>query len=233
MRAMLLAILVSVMSLCGKAFAGEDWQQAFSRMPLGGHITNLNRTNAIPLMLNAFQSNSVVKALIFMPGAADDFVFYRRAHATLTNANPSLADAIIALTNQTYIRAEFRPPFLLLYTTEDALNPIITIKSKSTAAKLQSRIIPGRIVLWDCRWDSVRPKLQNKLSIGLRPLPNAPDSFHFWPCNFTACGVTQWELLETVALSSKTTLTLHWLTANYALDTRNGPVQNLNSFPGR
>jgi hypothetical protein len=227
-----LAILILAVGLCGSVFADESWQEVFSRMPLGTSVAELTRTNAIPLMLNAFQSNGVVKALIFMPGAADDFVFYRRAHATLTNANPSLADAIIALTNQTYIRAEFRPPFLLLYTTEDSLDPIIAIKSKSTALKLQARIVPDHIVLWDCNWDYVRPMLQNKLSVGLRPFPDAPDSWHFWPNNFAACGVTQWELLEAIALSGKTTFTLHWLTADYSLDTRAGHVQDLKGFPG-
>jgi hypothetical protein len=227
-----LAIFVLSASLCINARAGETWQEALSQMPLGGHGTYFSRTNAIPLMLDAFQSNNVVKALIFMPGAADEFVFFRRAHFTLTNANPSLADAIIALTNQTYIHASFRPPFLLLYNTEDALDPIITIKSKSTVAKLQSRIVPDRLELWDCNWDYVRPKLQSKLSVGLRPFPDSPSSWHFWPQNFAACGVTQWELLEAIALSGKTTLTLHWLTAHYTLDTRPGPVENLDSFPG-
>src|ERR1700722_5252778 len=169
-----LAIVVLLASLGLNARAGETWQEAFNQMPLRGHVTYFSRTNAIPMMLAAFQSNSVVKALIFMPGAADEFVFFRRAHFTLTKANPSLADAIIALTNQTYIPAEFRSPFLLLYNTEDALDPLITIKSKSTAAKLQSRIVPDRIELWDCNWDYVRPKLQSKLSVGLRPFPDSP-----------------------------------------------------------
>lgn len=230
---MALAILVLFVSLSLKAFADESWQDAFSRMPLGAPVTQLTRTNAIPLLLNAFQSNTVVKALIFLPGAADDFVFFRRAHVTLTNTNPSLADAIIAITNQTYIRVMLQPPFLLLYTTEDPLPLLITIKSKSTAAKLQSRLVPGRIQLVDCNWDFVRPKLQSKLSVGLRPLPNDPGTWHFWPNNFTACGITQYELLEAIALSGKTTLTLHWLTAEYELDERARPVQNLDSFPGR
>ena len=226
-----LLVLFILTAVSGKAFADETWQDALGRMPLGGHVTELSRTNAIPLMLDAFQSNSVVKGLILMPGAADDFVFFRRAHATLTNQNPSLADAIIALTNQTYIHAGFRSPFLLLYTTQDVLDPIITIKSKTTAAKLQSRIVPGRIELWDCNWDFVRPQLKNKLSVGLRPFPNSPSTWHFWPNNFAACGLTQWELLEAIALSGKTTLTLHRWTAEYQLDYRNGPVQSLTNFP--
>lgn len=227
------ALAILILCLCEGVRADESWQDAFSRMPLGAHVAQLNRTNAIPLMLNAFQSNRVVKAFIFMPGAADDFVFYRDAHATLTNANPSLADAIVALTNQTGIHAVFRSPFLILYTSEDSLDSIITIKSKSLFAKLRKRIVPNHIVLVDCNWDFVRPKLQNKLSVGLRPFPKAPSSWHIWPGNFAACGVTQWELLQAIALSTKTTLTLHWFTADYVLDDRSGPVQNLNSFPGR
>ena len=109
------------------ALAGEPWQQALSRMPLGvpqGGMIELKRTNCVPLMLDAFQPNGVVKALIFMPGATDELYFFRRAHATLTNANPSLLDAVTALTNQTHIQATFQPPLLLLHTTEDSLDVI-------------------------------------------------------------------------------------------------------------
>ena len=105
--------------------AGEPWQDALARMPLGvpqSGVIELNRTNCVPLMLDAFQSNGVVKALIFMPGATDELCFFRRAHATLTNANPTLLDAVTALTNQTFIQATFQPPLLLLHTTEDSLD---------------------------------------------------------------------------------------------------------------
>ncbi len=45
-------------------------------MPLGTNVTELNRTNCVGIMLRAFQSNNVVKALIFMPGATDEFYFF-------------------------------------------------------------------------------------------------------------------------------------------------------------
>src|SRR5580698_6283650 len=226
-----LAIFVFVAGLCINLFADESWQQALSQMPLNTNAKELTRTNCIPLMLNAFQSNSVVKALIFMPGAADEFVFLRRAHAALTNANPSLMDAITALTNQTYIRVEFRPPFLLLYTTEDELEPIAIVKSKSTAAKLQTRKVPGLMVLCDSNWDYSRKAVTRKVSVSIVPYSDSPNSWHFWPNNFATCGLTQWELLEALALSGKTTFTVHWLTADYTLDMRSGPVENLKSFP--
>ena len=87
--------------LATTALADENWQSALSVMPLATNVTELNRTNCVPLLLNSFQSNGVVKALIFMPGATDELYFFRRAHATLTNSNPSLLDAVTALTNQT------------------------------------------------------------------------------------------------------------------------------------
>ncbi|MGB7768849.1 MAG: hypothetical protein WBN22_08355 [Verrucomicrobiia bacterium] len=210
--------------------AQETWQGALSRIPLGTNVTELNRTNCTLLMLNAFQSNAVVKALIFMPGATDELDFFRRAHAKLTNANPSLLDAVVALTNQTYIRATFRPPLLLLHTTEDPLAVIAIIKSKSTAAKLHQKIVPDRVVFNDAGWDGVRAVLSRELSISLRPFSNAPDSWHFYRHNFVACGVTQWEMLETIALADKTQFIVHWLTADFQMDQRSGVVPDVKNL---
>jgi hypothetical protein len=211
--------------------AGEPWQDALARMPLGAGVVELDRTNCVPLMLNAFQSNGVVKALIFMPGATDELYFFRRAHATLTNANPSLLDAVTALTNQTHIQATFQPPLLLLHTTEDSLDVIAIVKNKSTAAKFQQRLVPGRVLLNDADWGVVRSTLNGKLSTGLRPFENALDTWHFYRHNFAACGVTDWEMLETLALAGKTTFTVNWLTVDFQPDRREGVIPKLEKFP--
>ncbi len=213
------------------ADAGETWQDALSRMPLGTVVAELNRTNCVPLMLNAFQSNGVVKALIFMPGATDELYFFRRARATLTSANPSLLDAVTALTNQTFIQATFQPPFLLLHTTEDSLDVIATVKNESTATKLRQRLVTGRVQLEDADWGIVRGTLKGKLSIGLRPYENALNSWHFYRHNFTACGVTDWEMLETLALAGKTIFTVNWLTADFQPDRRAGVTPKVEKFP--
>ena len=213
------------------ALAGETWQSALSEMPLNTNVVELDRTNCVPLMLNAFQSNAVVKALIFMPGATDELYFYHRVHAQLTNADPSLLDAVVALTNQTYIRAAFDPPLLLLNTSADPTNVISIVKNKSTAAKLQRKTIPDRIVFNDAGWDNVRAALSKKLSVGLRPFSDAPKSWHFYRHNFATCGVTQWEMLETIALADKTRFTVHWLTADFQLDRRNGIVPDAKDIP--
>lgn len=208
--------------------AQETWQSALARMPLGASASELNRTNCTLLMLNAFQSNAVVKALVFMPGATDELYFFRRAQARLTNASPSLLDAVVALTNQTYIQVTFRPPLLLLHTTEDQLDVIAITKSQSTAATLHQHAIPDRMVFDDASWDEIRARLHRKLGVSLRPFSDAPDSWHFYRHNFAACGVTEWELLETVALAGKTKFTVHWLTSDFQADRRAGVVPAIN-----
>ena len=212
------------------ALAQETWQSALSRMPLGANAAELNRTNCVSLMLNSFQSNAAVKALIFMPGATDELYFFRRAHAKLTNVHPSLLDAVVALTDQTYIRATFRPPLLLLHTSEDPLDAIAIVKNKSTAAKLHRNVIPDRVVFDDASWDEVRAALSKKLSVGLRPFSNAPDSWHFYRHNLAVCGVTEWEMLETIAMADKTKFTVHWLTADFLIDRRSGVVPDIKNL---
>ena len=210
--------------------ADDDWQSALRAMPLGANVTELNRTNCVTLMLGAFQSNGVVKALIFMPGATDEIYFFKRAHAELTNASPSLLDAVMALTNQTYIQVTFRPPLLLLHTTEDSLDGNAFVKNDSTAAKLRERRVPGLVLFNDYDWNDVQFVLHKKLKIWLSPEKGSPDTWHFYRHSFAAYDLTEWEMLETLALAGKTTFTLHWLTADFQPDRRNGPVPKHESL---
>src|SRR5437870_2191697 len=139
---LLLTIVLARLS----AAAAEPWQDALGRMPLETTVRQLNRTNCVELMLRSFQSNQVLKAIIFMPGATDEFYMFRRAKAELTNPSPSLLDALAALTNQTLIRATVHPPFLLLHTDEDPLEPLIRIGHPPTMEKLrQRRFLPHAV----------------------------------------------------------------------------------------
>ncbi len=225
------AFLICALGASANLFAGESWEAALSRMLLVQPSAELNRTNCVPLLLKSFQSNSTVKALIFMPGATDEIYFFRRVRAQLTNANPSLLDAIVTLTNQTFIRVAFQPPLLILYTTEDSPNVIANEKNKSTAEKLRQRNVSGRILLNDADWDEAHSVLQKHLSIGLRPREGSPDSWHFYRHSFVAEGLTEWEMLETLALAGKTTFTVHWLTADFEPDRREGVAPKLEKFP--
>ena len=78
-----------------------------------------------------------------------------------------------------------------------------SVKNEKTAAKLRQRLVPGRVLLNDADWGTVRSTLKGKLSIGLRPFENAVETWHFYRHDFAACGVTDWEMLETLALAGR------------------------------
>ena len=211
--------------------ATETWQAALDRMPLEATVTQLNRTNGVGIMLRAFRSNDVVKALIFMPGATDEFYFFRRARADLPGSPVSLLAAVSALTNQTMIRATFRPPFLLLHTEEDLLEPLITIKHLPTADKLrQARFVPHGI--YDDRdWDSLRPILKSSLWIDLLPWPRSYGSWHFYRHSFAAWSLTGWEALQATALAGQTGFTVRRQQVVFELDIRPRIPPKLDVFP--
>ena len=183
--------------------ADETWLSALSRMPLAAPGAELTRTNCVDVMLRAFQSNAAVKALIFMPGATDEFYMFKRAHATLTNAAPTLLDAVTALTNQTNIRVTFWPPFVLLHTDEDPLEPLFKIVDEATAEKLRQRKFLPHALCNDRDWDFIMPILEKRLKMDFRPWPRRTASWHFYRHSFAAWNLTGWEALEAVSLAGK------------------------------
>jgi hypothetical protein len=188
--------------------ADPDWQAPLSRMPLGQPVAELNRTNCVALLLGAFQSNDVVKALVFMPGATDEFYMFHRARATLTNDAPTLLDAVCALTNQTYIRVTFLPPLLLLHTDEDPLEPLFTIKDQAAADRIRARTFLAHGLFNDRDWDFMMPILEKHLKCDFRPWPFRRESWHFYRHSFAAWNLDGWEALEAVSLAGKETFTV-------------------------
>lgn len=197
-----------LVGLLQPAFAAETWQSALAVMPLPPTVAELNRTNVAPVLLNAFQSNQVVKALILMPGATDEFYFFKRATVKLTRDTATLLDAVTALTNQTLVRATFRPPLLLLHTAEDPLEPMFSVKRPDLVEKLRARPFVPHAVYDDKDWDFLLPILTTALNAEFRPQQKSSDSWHFYRHTFAAWNLNGWEALEAISLAGKTTFTL-------------------------
>jgi hypothetical protein len=211
--------------------AQPSWQQEFARMPLTEKVSELDRHNVVRIMLNSFQRNAAVQALIFMPGATDEFYFFRRAHARLTNAAPTLLDAVIALTNQTYVRATLTPPFLLLHSVEDPLEPIAVIEDQRTADRIKHHHFEKHALFNDNDWDYVEPILAFDVDTHLTPRVGSRDSYHFFRHSFAEFDLNGWEALRAVALASKTKFTVKKRWVAFAGDTRTlGLPENLNNF---
>ena len=211
--------------------AAETWPAALSAMPLGTNVTQLNRTNCVGILLRAFQSNDVVKALIFMPGATDELYFFRRARAELTNSPASLLDAVSALTNQTLIRATFRPPLLLLHTAEDLLEPAIRIEHQPTADKIRRARFVAHGVYNDRDWDYLRDVLRWSLRTEMRPLSHSHDSWHFYRHSFAAWNLTGWEAIEATALAGQEGVTVRRKQLLFGTDPRPRVAPKFDVFP--
>jgi hypothetical protein len=194
--------------LAGVTARGEDWAGALARMPLAAGVRELNRTNCVAVMLQAFRSNAVVKALIFMPGATDELYLFRRARAELGPGQATLLDAVRALTNQTLIRATFYGPLLLLHTAEDPLEPAVAVVDPRTAARLKARGGVPPLLCNDRDWDYLQPQLRRALHVGIRPWKGSIDSWHFYRHSFAAWGLNGWEALECAALAGKSRFTV-------------------------
>lgn len=204
-------IILWLCAILGGAFAaraGSAWETALEGMPLGTNVAELNETNCVKIVLRAFQSNSTVKAFIFMPGAIDEFYWHHRAKAVLTNSNPSLLDAVNALTNQTRIQALFRPPMLLLYAPPDVTEPGVTIADAATARRIMQRRFLPHAVYNDNDWDYMLPILGKTCGMDFKPGLYSKYSFHFYRHSFAAWNLTAWEALEAVSLANRTVFTV-------------------------
>lgn len=211
--------------------AKESWQEVLSRMHLGTNVAELDRSNCVKIMLPALHSNDVVKALIFMPGATDEFYMFHRAKARLTNSSPTLLDAVVALTNQTLIKATFRRPFLLLHTDEDPLEPLMVIQDVKTADRIAARRFVAHAVYDDRDWDYLLPILRRQLHVRFLPRLYSTDSFHFYRHSFAAWNLDGWEALQAVALAGKTRFTVGKGVVLFEGDTRVLAVPKLDHLP--
>ncbi|MGO8697689.1 MAG: hypothetical protein ACLQVY_08235 [Limisphaerales bacterium] len=195
--------------LAGAPLAAQpSWQEEFAKMPLTEKAPELNRHNGVRIMLGSFRRNSAVKALIFMPGATDEFYFFRRARAALTNAAPTLLDAVEALTNQTYIRATLEPPFLVLHTAEDPLEPLAMVQDQRAAERIKKKRFEKHALFNDRDWDFVQPILAFDLNTRISPGLRAHESNHFFRHSLAEFDLNGWDALRAVALAGKTKFTI-------------------------
>ena len=189
-------------------------------MPLRSNTHQLTKTNAVAVMLESFRENGAAKALIFMPGATDEFYFFNRGHATVSNPAPSLLDAVTALTNQSLIHVTFRPPFILLHSAEDSLEPTARIEHEPTAERIRRKKFTPHIIYADSDWDFILPALTFRLDTRILPGKKSHDSHHFYRHNLSAHHLDGFEILEALAIAGKTRFAVQKKKVLFEGDTR-------------
>jgi hypothetical protein len=202
---LMLTLLLLALSSANHANGAETWEEALRSMPLPRGITELNMTNCVATLLTGLQSNSVVKGIVFMPGATDELYFFRRARAGLKEPAPTMVDALNALRSQTRMQVTFRSPLLLLHTAEDSLEPLIKAQSQEMVEKLKSAAFVKHAVYNDRDWDALQPVLRKTLSMEILPARYSSDSWHFYRHSFAGWNLNGWEALHAVLLAGRTT----------------------------
>lgn len=230
LKLIVLSFFASLFLPCS-AGAMEPWQAALAKMPLATNVTELNRTNCIPLLLQSFRENDAAKALIFMPGATDEFYFFHRASAALTNSSPTLLDALMALTNQTLLKIDFREGFVLVHSAEDPLEPLYTIEDETKVDRLLKKKFVKHALYNDRDWDYLLPILSFELNTKFLPGPNSYESNHFYRHSLAAWNLNDFEILEAVAMAGKTTFTVQKKKIIFEGDTRFRARPPVPKFP--
>jgi hypothetical protein len=192
----------------GSAVRAEGWAGELAKMPLAQAVSELNRSNAVPLMLGAFKENATIKAFIFMPGATDELYFFDRDVAKLTNTAPTLLDAVRAYTNQTRMVATFAAPFLLLHTREDFLEEKITVEHPRTAEKLAKKKFGSHTLYDDAPWPVLKKDYGFAMNVFMMPEAQADSANHFYRHTFAGWNLNGLEALNAVALAGKTVVTI-------------------------
>src|SRR5262245_48225290 len=94
-------ILLSPNFAADAASAPEsNWTDPLSAMPLPRDIP-LARSNVVRVVLQSFQSNAIVKAIVVSPGVIDDFHLINRDAPPLRISGGDLAAILTTLTNAT------------------------------------------------------------------------------------------------------------------------------------
>jgi hypothetical protein len=207
LKTRLLLLVCCWCSLSSRPAAAEGWQEALRGMPLDAE-TALNRDNCLPILLRAFQSNAVVKALVFLPAVADDFYLINRDQPKLNVKAANLLAAITALTNATAVRATFQAPLLLLHLDRDELRPGILIKHKPTAEALKHQGHLPHALFIDAHWQQVQSSLRGALKMEVVPAAQSIKAWHFARHNLAAWDLADWDLLAALSLSGRTTVSI-------------------------
>jgi len=208
MKTLLARFLTASLIAFGITTNAASWESALAGMPLKTGPITLERTNALQIMLAAFQRNPEVKALVFMPGATDEFYFFKRARATVPETSPTLLDAVRALTNQTLIRVTWQRPLLLLHTTEDPLTPLFEITNEKFADRLKERKFADHILYYDRDWDSIYSQLTDRCGVWFLPRYKTKESWHFYRHSLAGWDLNCFEALQAVSLSGQSRFTI-------------------------
>ena len=201
MRSLLVVLLLCI------SIQAEDWQAAFAKIPIRTQTFPVHLTPPVELILTNFQPTAEIRAVVLMPGAADRLYFYDWGQAELPQ-NPTLLDAVTALTNKADLRIIVAPPFLLIARSyDDPRDPLsFAADVRVDKLKLDERKFPGRTYFMDRPYDRLVPQTEKLTRLRVKPSRTDPGSWHFYRLAFVGYDLSAKEFLQALAYGTKTTV---------------------------
>jgi hypothetical protein len=201
MRKLLAALLFCL------SIHADDWQSAFAKIPIRTTNFPAHLTPPVELILTNFQPTAEIRCVVLMPGAADRLYFYDWGRITLP-PNPTLLDAITALTNKADLRVFAAPPFLLIgMKYDDASEPLRLVPGTPLEKlKLDDRKRRGRTYFIDRPYDRLVPQTERLTRLRIKPSRSDPASWHYYRLAFVGYDLTAAEFLRAIAYGTKTSV---------------------------
>lgn len=211
MRTFLAAVLLCL------GIHGEDWQAAFSRIPIRTTNFPAHLTPPVEVILTNFQPTAEYRCVVLMPGAADRLYFYDWGQIKLA-PNSTLLDAIAALTNKADLRIFAVPPFLLIgMNFDNAADPLsIATETGVEKLKLNERKHAGRTYYIDRPYDRLVRDTEKLTHLKVKPSRSDPASWHYYRLSFVGFDLSAEEFLRAMAYGTKTSVTVNRKRAVFA-----------------
>lgn len=209
-------IFVAALLLCLSGRA-QDWQSHFANIPIGAKTFRAHLTPPVEMILTNFKPTAEIRAVVLMPGAADRLYFYDWGEVTLPD-NPTLLDAVTALTNAADLRVFVAPPFLLIGREYDDPTPPLSVAPdiSSEKLKLNERKLRGRTYYLDRSYDRIVPSAEKLTRLKLKPTRRSFASWHFYRLAFVGYNLTAAEFLKALAYGTKCSVTVDRKYATFA-----------------
>lgn len=201
MKALLAALFVCI------SIHGEDWESAFARIPIRVQNFAVHLTPPVELILTNFQPTAEIRAVVLMPGAADRLYFFDWGQADL-GPNPTLLDAIAAITNKADLRVIIQPPFLLIGRSyDDPSDPVsMAADVRLDKLKLDTRKLAGRTYILDRPYDRLVPQAEKLTRLRVKPSRRDPASWHYYRVSIIGYDLTAHEFLQALGYATKTSV---------------------------
>jgi hypothetical protein len=225
--------LLLIFFACHHGAVAQQWIDDLKSIKFTAPDRFLNRSNCIPLILKSFAKGEALKGIGFLPGATDEFYFFKRAEVQLPQGSLNLLDVCQALTNQTLIKMLYRSPCLLFHTSEDPTEPLFDIQDQKTAQKFQENFFERKFLYADKDWDFLHPWLSFHLNCKLLPEKRSMKSNHFFRPSAAGFDLTVWQAMELLSLASKTKVLIERKKVTFSKDPRFfklPPLEGMRTF---